>query len=328
MLNFEFTCSEENLQVPTDSFARFVSTPLEVGQGTTIGNILRRVCLRDLSGLSIVGVRINGIDDQFSILAGVREDVLEIILNLKEIIFKGQEEKETILRLKLQGPCVVSASKFDLPSHLEIMNPDHYIATISDTSILEMEIKLAWGQGYALNKNTNFQNLSNFLQVDSVFVPVKKVAFQIQHRFSPRLGSQEQLVFDIWTNGSITPSQAISRSSKIIVDWFLPLENMDPTPLQSAFYQKKASLEEEAILQEKVALQEKALYKEKIYSLPIENLLLSVRAYNGLKQAQINVLGDLLQTSVTNLKNIKNFGKKSLSEVSLVIEKYSHLLKE
>jgi len=293
MSNFQFECIELNLQTSTEYFGRFVFKPLDVGHGITIGNILRRVLLTNLPGISIVGVRIAGVNHEFSTIPGVREDVLEILLNLKEVIFKSQHHGETIGRLKIQGPAIITASCIDLQSPIEIVNPNQYIATISDNSILEMEIKLDWGKGYTLAENRLVEGHSDFLRIDAIFMPVKRVVYHIE-----KLGNQEQLILDLWTNGSITPSDAVSVASKTIINWFKTIENLDKTT------SKKETIIEQRDLK----------------TIPIEELNLSARAYNGLKRAQINLIGELLHYSLNDLREIKNFGQKSVQEVIEALE--------
>jgi len=293
MSNFQFECIELNLQTSTEYFGRFVFKPLDVGHGITIGNILRRVLLTNLPGISIVGVRIAGVNHEFSTIPGVREDVLEILLNLKEVIFKSQHHEKTVGRLKIQGPAIITASCIDLQSTIEIVNPNQYIATISDNSILEMEIKLDWGKGYTLAENRLVEGHSDFLRIDAIFMPVKRVVYHIE-----KLGNQEQLILDLWTNGSITPSDAVSVASKTIMNWFKTIENLDKTT------SKKETIIEQRDLK----------------TIPIEELNLSARAYNGLKRAQINLIGELLHYSLNDLREIKNFGQKSVQEVIEALE--------
>jgi DNA-directed RNA polymerase subunit alpha len=288
MSNFQFECIELNLQTSTEYFGRFVFKPLDVGHGITIGNILRRVLLTNLPGISIAGV-----NHEFSTVPGVREDVLEILLNLKEVIFKSQHQGETFGRLKIQGPAIITANCIDLPSTIEIVNPSQYIATISDNSMLEMEIKLDWGKGYTLAENQPVEEPLDFLRIDAIFMPVRRVVYHIE-----KLGNQEQLILDIWTNGSITPSDAVSIASKTIINWFKTIENLDKTTSKKETNIKQRDLK----------------------TIPIEELNLSARAYNGLKRAQINLIGELLNYSLNDLREIKNFGQKSVQEVIEALE--------
>lgn len=298
MSNFQCECIDLNLQTPTDYFGRFVFKPLGVGDGITIGNLFRRILLTNLPGISIVGVRIAGVNHEFSTVPGVREDVLEILLNLKDIIFKSQKEKESFGRFKIQGPAIITAANIELDPDIEVINPSQYIATIANNSILEMELKLDWGKGYVLAENQTMEEPTDFLKVDTVFMPIRRVVYNIETSISDTFEKQEQLILDIWTNGSITPLEAVSVTSKTIVDWF---QDLDP-------FNQKTSLNEPLIEQIDIRL------------LPIEELHLSARAYNALKRAQINLIGELLMFSLSDLRKIKNFGQKSIQEVASAVE--------
>lgn len=304
MSTFQFECTELNLQIPTEYFGKFVFKPLEIGQGITIGNILRRVLLNDLQGISIVGVRINRINNEFALVPGLREDVLEILLNLKEVIFKGEEKTKSIGRLKVLGPAIITASSFVLPTDITIINPNQYIATVSDNSLFEMEIILDWGKGYTLAENKpmvkEIIEPLDLIAIDAIFMPVKQVVYHIENTFSELSGAEEQLILEIWTNGSITPAEAIASATRMIIDWFNKIENFDITTV----YEKPSSVEE-----------------NDINSIKIEELNLSSRAYNSLKRANIHVIGDLLVYSLASLKKLKNFGQKSLDEVNQILER-------
>lgn len=300
MSNFQCECIELNLQTSSDYFGRFVFKPLGPGDGITIGNIFRRVLLTNLPGMSIVGVRIAGVNHEFSSIPGVREDVLEILLNLKELIFKSQIKANSFGRLKIQGPAIVTAGCIHLAPDIEIVNPSHYIATISDDSVLEMEMKLEWGKGYTLAENQANEGPMDYIKTDAIFMPIRRVVYSIETSDKEESGGPEQLTLDLWTNGSMTPSDAISLASKIIIGWFKNLENLDLKSLPT---------ETETLIQEK-----------DINGLPIEELNLSARAYNALKRAQINLIGELLKYSLSDLRKIKNFGQKSLLEVTEVLD--------
>ena len=277
---------------------QFVIDSLRPGQGITIGNQLRRVLLGDLGGVSISAVRIAGITHEFSTIPGVREDILEILLNLKGIVFKSKTQDNQFGRLKIQGPSVVTADLIQLPSDLEIVNPNHYIATISTANILEIEFKFEYGTGYRLASQTFLDEAEDYLQLDTIFMPVQKVDFKIENVYDTANNISERLLLDIWTNGSISPNEALESSAQIIIDLFTLLinnKNMNETN------QLEAKSESISI--------------EPYTNIAIEELQLSVRAYNCLKKAQINTVGDLLQYSPEKLQELKNFGRKSADEV-------------
>jgi DNA-directed RNA polymerase subunit alpha len=277
---------------------QFVINSLRPGQGITIGNQLRRVLLGDLGGVAISSVRIAGITHEFSTIPGVREDILEILLNLKGIVFKSKSQDTQFGRLKIQGPSVVTADLIQLPSDLEIVNTNHYIATISTANILEIEFKFEYGTGYRLASQTFLDEDDNYLQLDTIFMPVQKVDFKIENVYDAVNNISERLLLDIWTNGSILPNEALEYAAQIIIDLFTLLinnKNMNETN------QLEAKSESISI--------------EPYTNIAIEELQLSVRAYNCLKKAQINTVGDLLQYSPEKLQELKNFGRKSADEV-------------
>jgi DNA-directed RNA polymerase subunit alpha len=277
---------------------QFVINFLRPGQGITIGNHLRRVLLGDLAGVAISAVRIAGITHEFSTIPGVREDILEILLNLKGIVLKSKTKETQFGRLKIQGPSVVTADLIQLPSDLEIVNPNHYIATISTSNILEIEFKFEHGTGYKLSNQAFSDEDENYLQLDTIFMPVQKVDFKIENVYDTANNISERILLDIWTNGSISPIEALEAAAQIIIDLFVLLLNNKTTT-------EKTPLD----------LKTKSLSIEPYTNIAIEELQLSVRAYNCLKKAQINTVGDLLQYSPEKLQELKNFGRKSADEV-------------
>lgn len=279
-------------------YGQFLINSLRPGQGITVGNLLRRVLLSDLGGTTITAVRIAGVRDEFSIIAGVREDVLEILLNLKGIVFQSKSTDIQFGRLKVKGPAVITADTIQGPSDLKIVNPNHYIATISTPSVLEIEFKFEYGTGYKLAGQTFCDKSEDFLQMDAIFMPIQKVDFKIENVYDNTNYITERLLIDIWTNGSISPEDAISSASEFIIDLFNSL-------LQNKFTQDANELEKTNPI---VPINPHT-------NIAIEELQLSVRAYNCLKRAQINTIGDLLEYSPEKLQELKNFGRKSADEV-------------
>ena len=277
---------------------QFVINTLKPGQGITIGNQLRRVLLGDLGGMAISAVRIAGITHEFSTIPGVREDILEILLNLKGIVLKSKTTKSQFGRLKIQGPNVVTADSIQLPENLQIINPNHYIATLSTSSILEIEFKFEYGTGYKLASQSFLEEEENYLQLDTIFMPVQKVDFKIENVYDSSNEIVERLFLDIWTNGSLSPTEALESASQIIIDLFAALiHNTDKTENNPEDTKSDS------------------LSIEPYNNIAIEELQLSVRAYNCLKKAKINTVGDLLQYSPEKLQELKNFGRKSADEV-------------
>jgi DNA-directed RNA polymerase subunit alpha len=281
-------------------YGQFLIDSLRPGQGITIGNLLRRVLLSDLKGTTITGVRIAGVRDEFSIIPGIREDILEILLNLKGIVVKSLSSNNDVAfgRLKIKGPSVVTADSIQLPSNIEIVNPTHYIATISTPNVLEIEFKFEHGNGYKIAGQTFCDKSEDFLQIDAIFMPIQKVDFKIENVYENSTSITERLVLDIWTNGSISPDDAISSASKFIIEFFNSL-------LENKITQQSERIENSNSLTQ----------VNSHINIAIEELQLSVRAYNCLKRAQINTIGDLLEYSPEKLQELKNFGRKSADEV-------------
>ena len=279
-------------------YGQFLISSLKPGQGITVANQLRRVLLNDIGGIAISAIRIAGVNHEFSTIPGVREDILEILLNLKGIVLKSKTQTPQFGRLKIQGPAVVTADLIELPSNLEIVNPNHYILTISTSNILEIEFKFEYGTGYKLASQTFLEENENYLQLDTIFMPVQKVDFKIESIYDNDNTIKERVFLDIWTNGSISPNEAFTSALQITVDLFkLLLENKDT--------EEKHKLEPET----------RSISIEPYTNIAIEELQLSVRAYNCLKNAQINTVSDLLKYSPEKLQQLKNFGRKSADEV-------------
>jgi DNA-directed RNA polymerase subunit alpha len=243
-------CIETYIDNEKNHYGCFLIEPLEAGQGITLGNALRRTLLSDLTGYAIVGVRINNLEHEFTNLPGLREDPLEILLNLKEIIFRTSfsfqknfpQPKLTGL-LKAKGPVILTAGMFQLPSrHIQIVNPDQYIGTIVDTSQIYMEIDIESGKGYQLvdeYRKKKVQNKNNStLLIDALFMPVKRISYKIQLIHDTQGNIKESLLFEIWTNGSITPKRSIQEGLKILMDLIYPLYITPPFSSISSDFSK------------------------------------------------------------------------------------------
>ena len=219
-------------------------------------------------------------------------------MNLKGIVLKNKTQDIEFGRLKVQGPSVITADLIQLPSSLEIVNPNHYIATISTSNILEIEFKFEYGTGYRLAAQTFLDEADNYLQLDTIFMPVQKVDFKIENVYDAANNITERLFIDIWTKGSISPNEALESAAQTIIDLFTLLINNKNTNENNQLETKTESISIEPYT-----------------NIAIEELQLSVRAYNCLKKAQINTVGDLLQYSPEKLHELKNFGRKSADEV-------------
>jgi DNA-directed RNA polymerase subunit alpha len=303
MTNISIKCLKSEQIESGSCHGQYLINSLKIGQGITIGNLLRRVLLGDLGGVAITAVRIAGISHEFSILPGVREDILEILLNLKGVVVKSQTKDVQFGRLKIQGPSIVTADSIQLSSDLEIVNPNHYIATISASNILEIELKFEYGTGYRLADQTFSNDGENYLQLDTIFMPVQKVDFKIENIYDTSNNISERLLLDIWTNGSLSPNEALESAAQIIIDLFLLLLKNNNRSESNQFDPKTQSISIEPYT-----------------NIAIEELQLSVRAYNCLKKAQINTVGDLLKYSPEKLQKLKNFGRKSADEVFSILK--------
>jgi DNA-directed RNA polymerase subunit alpha len=304
MNNISIKCLKSEKIQSGACHGQFIINFLKPGQGITIGNQLRRVLLGDLGGMAISAVRIAGITHEFSTIPGVREDVLEILLNLKGIVLKSKTKEVQFGRLKIQGPSVITADLIQLPSDLKVVNPNHYIATLSTSNILEIEFRFEYGTGYKLAMQTFLDEADNYLQLDTIFMPVQKVDFKIENVYDTANNISERLFIDIWTNGSISPNEALESASQIIIDLFTLLINTKNINNNNNQLESK---------NESISI-------EPYTNIAIEELQLSVRAYNCLKKAQINTVGDLLQYSPEKLQELKNFGRKSADEVFLTLK--------
>nr|YP_009391913.1 RNA polymerase a-subunit [Acrosorium ciliolatum]ARW60057.1 RNA polymerase a-subunit [Acrosorium ciliolatum] len=293
MTHFQIECIESKTKGAREQYGHFVLEPLKKGQGITVGNSLRRTILSDLQGSAIVAVRIAGINHEFSTITGVREDVLEILLNLKEIVLKSNYSEPQIGRLRIQGPAIITAGLFDLPPNIEIIDPKQYIATVCNNTIFEMEFRIEKGNGYRLIEKGIDNKSIDFLQIDAVFMPAKKFNYTVEEKKINTTITQEKLFIEIWTNGSLSPQEAISQGANVLTNLFHPLTNIN-------FKSKNHNNESK---------------EKQVHQILIEELQLSVRAYNCLKRVEIHSIEDLLDYSQEELLEIKNFGQKSVEEV-------------
>jgi len=293
MNQFEIECIESKTEGARRQYGHFVLEPLQKGQGITVGNSLRRTILADLKGAAIVAVRIAGINHEFSTITGVREDVLEILLNLKAIVIKSYNDKPHIGRVRIQGPAIITSGLLDVPPDIEIIDPKQYIATICNNTLFEMEFRIETGYGYKLVDKGIDNKSIDFLQIDAVFMPTTKFNYHVEEKIIDSNTIEEKLFLEIWTNGSISPQEAISQGANVLTNLFHPLTNIN-------FQIQNTHIEQEI---------------NPIHQILIEELQLSVRAYNCLKRAHIHSISDLLDYSQDELLEIKNFGQKSAEEV-------------
>ena len=291
-LNFQYFKS--SVEESGKLTGHFLLQSLEAGQGLTIGNALRRVLLSNLEGTAITGIKIPGVAHEFSTIPNVREDVLEIFLNLKQIVLKSEKQTPIFGTVTIDGPGVITASSIKFDDDIEIVNPNQYIASFSGEDTLTFDIKVEKGIGYQFAEQANSNDNIDFLSIDAVFMPVLKVNYKINNVYLGYSKTTESLILEITTNGSVSPEKALSEAAQKLMTWFSFL-----TSEQHLAPQKE--VEVEPIAQNDVIL--------------IEELQLPVRAYNCLKRAGINSVDDLVNYSQEEIREIKNFGKKSAQEV-------------
>ncbi|MDE4543403.1 DNA-directed RNA polymerase subunit alpha [Thermoanaerobacterium sp. R66] len=282
-----------------DTYAKFVIEPLERGYGITLGNSLRRMLLSSLPGAAAKTIKIDGVLHEFSTVPGVKEDVSEIILNLKELAVKLYTDEPKIVRIEAEGKGEVTAGDIISDGDVEIMNPDLHIATLSDNGKLNMEIELVKGKGYVpSDKNKEPNQPIGIIPVDSIFTPVKKVSYNVENTRVGQVTDYDKLTMEVWTNGTISPKEAISLAAKILIDHF---------NLFTSFADNYNDME--------VLVEKSEKKTDKPLDMTIEELDLSVRSYNCLKRAGINTVQDLVQKTEEEMMKVRNLGKKSLVEV-------------
>ncbi|AEF16419.1 MULTISPECIES: DNA-directed RNA polymerase subunit alpha [Thermoanaerobacterium] len=282
-----------------DTYAKFVIEPLERGYGITLGNSLRRMLLSSLPGAAAKTIKIDGVLHEFSTVPGVKEDVTEIILNLKELAVKLYTDEPKIVRIEAEGKGEVTAGDIISDGDVEIMNPDLHIATLSDNGKLNMEIELVKGKGYVpSDKNKEPNQPIGIIPVDSIFTPVKKVSYSVENTRVGQVTDYDKLTMEVWTNGTISPKEAISLAAKILIDHF---------NLFTSFADNYNDME--------VLVEKSEKKTDKPLDMTIEELDLSVRSYNCLKRAGINTVQDLVQKTEEEMMKVRNLGKKSLVEV-------------
>ena len=285
-------------------YGKFVVEPLERGYGTTLGNALRRILLSSLPGAAVTSIKIDGILHEFSTIPGVKEDVTEIILNLKKLAVRldGESTKRAIINAV--GPKEVTAADIIGDSDMEIFNPDLHIATLEENATLVMEINLARGRGYVpAEQNKTESTPISVIPVDSIYTPVRKVNFTVENTRVGQVTDYDRLVLEIWTDGSITPEEGVSIGAKIMQEHL------------NLFIQLTDATDGLEIMVEKEEDQ-----KEKALEMTIEELELSVRSFNCLKRAAINPVEELTQKTEDDMMKVRNLGKKSLDEVKAKLE--------
>jgi len=326
------SCIESRIETNQLWYGKFQLGLFDIGQGLTVANSLRRTLLSELSGLRIIAVEIEGALHEYSNLSGVTESVLDILLNLKKIIFTSrfQYQQPQFGFLQYKGPGIVRAADLKLPISIQIVNPDQYIATLSYDGFLNIKFFIFQGYNYLQfsDINNEFQKINNvkkkilhvtkninLLLIDTIFIPIVKVNYLLEKdNFSPYIKNKERIILEIWTNGSIHPRQAIHYSIKKLIQLLIPFQetNLVKSLIFYSFSNSSLNLKN----------------KKRIEMLDIGNLDLSLRSYSCLKKANINTIGELIQFSSNQLLLLKNFGKRSLEEVQFRLNQIGFYLKK
>ena len=307
----------EIVEISEDNrYGKFVCEPLERGYGTTLGNSLRRILLSSLPGAAITSIRIDGVLHEFSTIPGVRDDVTNIVLNLKSLCFKMYSEESRVLRLDVKGEKEVTAADIITDPDVEILNPDLHIATLNEDGELHMEMTVERGKGYvAAEKNKKPDHVIGVIPIDSIFSPIQRVNYTVQDTRVGNVTDYDKLILDVWTDGSIRPEEGVSRAAAILISHFKLFQNMAGIP----------EIEEE----EEIAPPEpEEPDASKVLETTIDDLDLSVRSFNCLKRANINTVADLVSKTEEDMMKVRNLGRKSLEEVKKKLEEYDLTLKK
>ena len=282
------------------TYGKFVVEPLERGYGTTLGNSLRRVLLSSLPGVAVSSIKVEGVVHEFSTLPGVKDDLTEIVLNIKGLIAKinGETESTKVVYIDAQGPCEVTAADIKCDSEVEILNPDMHIATLAENGRLLMELTLTKGRGYIpADKNRAATSTIGIIPVDSIYTPVLKVNYTVDNTRVGQVTDFDRLTLEVWTNGVISAKEAVALAAKVLIDHlnlFVELDDMG---------------------KKDILVDSRGDSKEKTLELTIEELDLSVRSFNCLKRAGINTVENLINKTEDDMMKVRNLGRKSLEEV-------------
>ena len=282
-----------------DSYGKYVVEPLERGYGTTLGNALRRIMLSSLPGTAATSIKIAGVQHEFTTIPGVKEDVTEIVLNIKQLITKLYSEGVKTVFIEAVGPCEVTAGDIKSDGEVEVLNPDLHIATLGSGATLNMEITLSHGRGYVpADRNKPQQSIIGVIPVDSIYTPVYKVNYTVENTRVGNMTDFDKLTIEVWTDSTISARDAVSLGAKILCDHFTLFTDLSDTLSMKSTVVEKAETQ-----------------RDKVLELTIEELDLSVRSFNCLKRANINTVEDLISKTEDEMMKVRNLGRKSLEEV-------------
>ncbi len=302
----------EIVEISEDSrYGKFVCEPLERGYGTTFGNSLRRILLSSLQGAAITAISIDGVLHEFSTIPGVRDDVTNIILNLKSLCLKMYSDEPKTIRLDVDGAKEVTAADITVDSEIEILNPELHIATLNEEGSLHMEMIVERGRGYVpAEKNKKADQPIGVIPIDSIFSPILRVNYTVADTRVGNVTDYDKLTLEVWTDGSIRPEEAISKAAGILI-------------MHLKLFQNMAGLTEEEEEEEGTFLETQENDSAKVLEMTIEDLDLSVRSFNCLKRANINTVADLTEKTEEDMMKVRNLGRKSLEEVKKKLQELS-----
>ncbi len=307
----------EIVEISEDSrYGKFVCEPLERGYGTTFGNSLRRMLLSSLEGAAITSIKIEGVLHEFSTIPGVRDDVTNIVLNLKQLCLKMQGSEPKVIRIDVDGEKEVTAADIICDPDIEILNQELHIATVNETGHLKIEMTVERGRGYVpSDRNKKPDDVIGVIPIDSIFSPVKRVNYTVQDARVGDAMDYDKLILEVWTDGSLRPEEAVSKAAGILVMHLKLFQNMDGLP--EDMQEDEASFPEEEVDD-----------SSKVLEMTIEDLDLSVRSFNCLKRASINTVADLSEKTEEDMMKVRNLGRKSLEEVKKKLEELGLSLRE
>ncbi|MFL5429955.1 MAG: DNA-directed RNA polymerase subunit alpha [Myxococcales bacterium] len=287
----------------TDTFGKFVAEPLERGFGITLGNALRRVLLSSLQGAAITSIRVEGVEHEFSTIPNVAEDVTDIILNLKEVLLRMHTQEEKTIRIEVEGPKDVKAGDIIVDQDVEVLNPGHHLFTLSEGGRVRMEMTARRGRAYVPAERNKLAGAPiGIIPIDSLFSPIKKVNYQVTNARVGQVTDYDRLTLEVWTNGSVSPADAVAFAAKIVKEQLSIFINFDeaeePAPIELPKSEEKLN---------------ENLFRS------VDELELSVRSANCLQNANIKTIGDLVQKSEADMLKTKNFGRKSLKEIKEIL---------
>ena len=291
----------------SSTYGKVVAEPMERGFGTTVGNSLRRVLLSSLEGAAVTAVKISGAMHEFSSIKGIKEDVIDIILNLKKMRMKFYGEGDKVATFSVKGPAQVTAGDLKVDASIEVLNPELVIATLDKEAKFEAELYIKKGKGYVTTEITKEDLPVGMIAVDAVFSPIQKVNFSIEKTRVGKATDYDRLIMEVWTDGSITPEKAISESASILI------EHMDLFVAEEEYEELIATEPKAAIIGEEGDQPNNNLFKT------VDELELSVRSYNCLKNADIKTIAELVQKTEPEMLKTKNFGRKSLNEIKEIL---------